>query len=64
MELNSYQPQEVHLQQHTSNILSISGNANYLFLKMSMWMFTRFRAGKLFFDSRDHQEIFLFSRLS
>jgi len=45
MELNSLQLQDEHLRLNKSNILSISGNTNYLYLKMSMWILIRLRAG-------------------
>jgi len=64
MELNSYQLQDVHLRQNKSNRLSISGNTNYMYLKMSMWILTRLLAGKSCFDSWQQKEIFLFSGLS
>lgn len=64
MELNSYQLQDEHPRQNKSNILSISGNTNYLYLKMSMWMLFRLRAGNSCFDSWHQQKIFLLSRSS
>jgi len=65
MELNSLQLQDEHLRQNKSNILPISGNTNYLYLKMSMWILIRLRAGnrvsipglsKRFFSSLDRPE--------
>lgn len=65
MELNNLQLQDEHLRQNKSNILSISGNTNYLYLKMSMLILIRLRAGnrvsipgisKRFFSSLDRPD--------